>query len=127
MRLWWRQVSLLLGPGRYARWSEIVNLLSIYANLLVAFSLIHYVVGDLSLDAAARDAYAGTPKGIGDYLYFSVVVMTTLGFGDITPATGWARVVVSLQCISSYFMLAILVGVITKGIVRDEADPAESG
>ena len=54
---------------------------------------------------------------LADYLYFSVVVMTTLGFGDIYPATTAARIIVAMQCLTSYVMFALMIGIITRGIL----------
>lgn len=41
--------------------------------------------------------------------YFSTIVMTTLGFGDITPSTEIGRVVVSFQAILGFVTFALLV------------------
>lgn len=41
--------------------------------------------------------------------YFSFVTLTTLGYGDISPATPIAQVVVILEAISGMFYLAIIV------------------
>jgi hypothetical protein len=43
------------------------------------------------------------------YLYFSVVTITTLGYGDITPIHPWARSAVMLEAIIGPLYLAILV------------------
>ena len=41
-------------------------------------------------------------------IYFSYVSLTTLGFGDILPASGWARSFVSLEAVVGVLYLAIL-------------------
>ena len=38
-----------------------------------------------------------TRGGFTDALYLSLVTLTTLGFGDIAPASGWLRVLVPLE------------------------------
>jgi hypothetical protein len=43
------------------------------------------------------------------FLYFSVVTMTTLGYGDITPIHPWARAAVMLEATMGPLYLAILV------------------
>ena len=43
------------------------------------------------------------------YLYFSVVTITTLGYGDITPIHPWARSTVMLEALMGPLYLAILV------------------
>ena len=41
-------------------------------------------------------------------IYFSYVSLTTLGFGDILPASTWARSLVSLEAVTGVLYLAIL-------------------
>lgn len=43
-----------------------------------------------------------------DSIYFSVVTMTTIGYGDITPL-GLSRLLVSIQGIAGYGLLALIV------------------
>jgi hypothetical protein len=45
-----------------------------------------------------------------DLIYYSFVTMTTLGYGDITPAGPLARVIAYLSAIAGQFYIAILVG-----------------
>ena len=42
--------------------------------------------------------------GLGDALYFSVVTVTTLGYGDISPVSGWAKGVASLEALLGYVL-----------------------
>jgi hypothetical protein len=44
-----------------------------------------------------------------DFLYFSFVVLTTLGFGDLTPAPNMARVVVTFEALIGQIFLVTLV------------------
>lgn len=41
--------------------------------------------------------------------YFSFVTLTTLGYGDISPVTPFARALVNLEAIFGQFYIAILV------------------
>jgi voltage-gated potassium channel len=42
-------------------------------------------------------------------LYFSYVTQTTMGYGDLTPATPLARSLATLQAIAGQLYLAVLV------------------
>lgn len=51
-------------------------------------------------------------------IYFSVVTMTTLGFGDVVPKSMVAQVVVSIQVLSGYIMLGGLLSILTNKLAR---------
>ena len=48
------------------------------------------------------------PVGWQQLIYHSYVSLTTLGFGDILPASSWARSLVSLEAVVGVLYLAIL-------------------
>ncbi|MBT8054181.1 MAG: potassium channel family protein [Gammaproteobacteria bacterium] len=51
--------------------------------------------------------------------YFSFVTLTTLGYGDISPATPLAEVLVILEAVTGIFYLAIIVASL-MGSLRDQ-------
>ena len=53
----------------------------------------------------------GEIRGFGHALYFSIVTMTTLGFGDIhaAPDSPLGQVLLSVQVLLGYVMLGALV------------------
>lgn len=54
-----------------------------------------------------------------DWLYFSFVTMTTLGYGDITPISATARTIAYLQAVFGQFYIAILVaGLVSAYITK---------
>jgi hypothetical protein len=63
---------------------------------------------DVSAPPMIADAY------FIDYLYFSTVTFTTLGYGDIVPLSHLERLVVSIEVCLGYIMLGMFVGLIQK-------------
>jgi voltage-gated potassium channel len=128
IRLFFRRIARLLRPANYAHIQDVVFLLSVFTTLLIAFTLVNYSVDEI-YSAMHRspnfvsdpDAFSSHDGSLLDYLYFSIVVMTTLGFGDISPILPAAKVAVAVECLTSYVMFALMVGVITRGIIfKDE-------
>ena len=63
----------------------------------------------------------GTPllaPTFGTMLYYSIVTFTTLGFGDVTPLTGWMRFFVTIEVILGYFMLGALISIFANKFAR---------
>lgn len=50
--------------------------------------------------------------------YFSIVTYTTLGFGEITPATWLGEVIVSTEVVLGYLSLGLLLSVLAEKIAR---------
>jgi voltage-gated potassium channel len=58
--------------------------------------------------------------GFGDFLYFSLITMTTIGYGDISPVNPVAQMVSAFSAIISQFYLAVVVAVIVGKIINAE-------
>ena len=79
------------------------------ATLAVAFALIYpYLEIDLG----------GRPDNWMTTIYFSVVTLTTLGYGDIVPTSALARLVVLAEVIIGYVMLGGLLGIFANKMAR---------
>lgn len=70
--------------------------------------IVLFAAGYTSLSEATPGAFT-EPVDQLDALYFTMTVLATVGFGDITPVTGPARIVVTLQMVCG-FAFAALVG-----------------
>jgi len=55
-------------------------------------------------------------------VYWAVVTITTLGFGDITPATGVGRLLTSVLALTGYAVIAVPTGILTSEISKLEGD-----
>jgi drug/metabolite transporter (DMT)-like permease len=59
-----------------------------------------------------------------DYLYFSFVTITTVGYGDFTAASGLGRALASLEALLGQVYLVTVVAAIVAGMTRGRAVPA---
>ena len=93
----------------------------------MAFAYLHRLV--LKIDGAAYDFPGGMPAAgevMVDLLYFSMVTILTLGFGDIVPVTPFARMLTVMEAFVGAFFIAILVSrLISQGSNHDVAQEAK--
>jgi len=63
---------------------------------------------------------AGTNPGLADWVYFSLVTLTTVGYGDIAPVTQGARALATLEAFIGQLYPAIIIArlVSLQGSVR---------
>lgn len=127
-RLFTRFVVRMLQPNKFARWKDVRVLLSIYLTLLFCFSLanasLHMLHSLLGLKEAFLFPGENAPL-VFDSFYFTVVTITTLGFGDIHPLSVDAKLLVSFEVLSSYMMFALILGLVTRGVLLPGKNPGE--
>lgn len=83
----------------------LVAFLTFYTLNIIVFAAIYRVVG--FLDGEATFVVAGSPRDLSfaESLYFSVVSLSTVGFGDISPLTASARALAAIQQIFGIVLL----------------------
>jgi Ion channel len=86
-------------------------------GLLFAFA---YLALDLVRDAPFF-AQPGSHEA-SEYLYFSFVTITTLGFGDLSPAVGLPQALTALEAlVGSIFLVTLVARLVTLWVRQDEA------
>jgi len=63
-------------------------------------------------DSGAINFSGATAAGLHDYLYFSFVTLTTLGYGDVTPVSAFAKSLTIIIAISGQLYLTILIAIL---------------
>ena len=98
-------------------WNTIAASLCIYLLMIVLWAEFYAIVAlldpsafKLPPDHVAVGAYREF-SGLGSTiaLYYSLVTMTTLGYGDIVPVTAPARMLAGLQAVTGQLYIAVLV------------------
>ena len=62
----------------------------------------------------------GAPTDYGSWLYYSMVTITTLGFGDYTPAHGWAQAATAVEVGWGITLLGFFINAV--GSMKSEID-----
>ena len=87
----------------------------LYIGLTPIFALIYWALPDGQFripDGAGTD--------FGSWLYYSIVTITTLGFGDYTPAHGWAQAVTAVEVMCGLTILGFFLNAV--GSMKSEID-----
>jgi hypothetical protein len=102
--------------------NRIVGAICIYLMLGVIWAMAYTVV-----DLASPGSFAGfSPMDdVGwnsEWLYFSFVTMTTLGYGDILPVSATARGLAYMQAVVGQFYIAVLVAGLVGAYVSTKSN-----
>jgi len=90
---------------------------SLFRVAAVAFGLVAIYGAILSIFSHILDFKDSANSWFTPY-YFSIVTYTTLGFGDVRPATIVGGIVVTREVILGYTTLSLLLSVLAQSIAR---------
>lgn len=93
-----------------------VFLVSVAAIVVVVGALMYAVEG-------AEHGFTSIPRS----MYWAVVTLTTVGFGDITPKTPLGQMIASLVMILGYGIIAVPTGIVTAELTGRRHHPVVSG
>ena len=96
------QANYLLSALRGSKQKIIVFLVSV-STLVTVFGTLMYVV------EGPENGFTSIPVSI----YWAIVTLTTVGFGDIVPKTPLGQVISSLVMITGYSIIAVPTGIFT--------------
>ena len=84
--------------------------LGVYLSLGVAWGMVYIVLEILAPGAFRIAEFAREPQAmVLEMVYFSMVTLTTLGYGDITPVTPLAKNLSALEAVIGQIYLTVLV------------------
>ena len=55
-------------------------------------------------------------------IYYSIVSISTVGFGDITPVTALGKLLTSVMILTGYAIIAVPTGIVSSAIIKAETD-----
>jgi len=95
--------AALLGKAlKASRYKITVFLFTVVTAVVVMGSVMYLIEG-------AENGFTSIPVG----MYWAVVTLTTVGFGDITPQTVWGQLFASCLMIMGYGIIAVPTGIVT--------------
>ncbi|MCR6544895.1 potassium channel family protein [Dehalobacterium formicoaceticum] len=82
----------------------------VYGLVIVAFATFYYCV----------DRFYYPTSSYFKWFYFSVITLTTVGYGDVTPINGLMQFLVSLEAFIGYILLPIIFTIGLRLILKDK-------
>jgi voltage-gated potassium channel Kch len=78
---------------------------------IAAYALLGFAHGSLyeAIDFLGGQDFFAEPASVGDFLYFSLVTLTTVGYGDFVPATELGKRLVTVEALVGQVFLVTLV------------------
>ncbi|WP_110946432.1 ion transporter [Pseudomonas bohemica] len=102
-----KQANYLLAALRGSKQKIIVFLVTV-STLVTVFGTLMYVI------EGPEHGFTSIPKGI----YWAIVTLTTVGFGDIVPKTPIGQILSSLVMITGYSIIAVPTGIFTAELAN---------
>lgn len=92
--------------------------ISIYLLIAVAFAVTYAIIGEVESEPFFADGSPSKFNQFPEFMYFSVITQTTVGYGDFTPATGAGRAFASAQALMGQLYLVSVVAVVVGNFGR---------
>jgi voltage-gated potassium channel len=102
-----REANLLLQALRASRRKIFVFLYTVI-SLVIIFGSLMYVIETES------NGFTSIPRSI----YWAIVTLTTVGYGDISPATNLGQTLAALIMLLGYSIIAVPTGIVSAEIAR---------
>jgi len=87
--------------------------------LVICLGTLMFIIESGQPDSAFRD--------IGTSIYWAITTLSTVGYGDITPATTAGRFLSSFIMLLGYTLIAVPGGIVTASFINTTNDPVRNG
>jgi voltage-gated potassium channel len=116
------KLSRYTSAGIVLRKSLIASKAKIGVFLTAVFTVVIVIGTIMYLVEGEANGFTSIPKGI----YWTIVTITTVGYGDIAPVTGFGQFIASLTMITGYAIIAVPTGIVTAEISQQNRLVRES-
>ena len=104
------EAEVLVATLKASRFKIAVFLITVLSIVVVIGSIIYLIEGP-------ENGFTSIPRG----LYWSVVTLTTVGYGDVTPQTGLGQTLAAFLMIMGYALIAVPTGLFSAEFVQQNA------
>lgn len=110
------EAAILVRALRASSYKIVVFFGTVLTLVLVLGSLIYLIEGE-------EHGFTSIPQSI----YWAIVTITTVGYGDLSPATVLGKMLASVAMLTGYSIIAVPTGIISVEIGRAVRDGRKSG
>lgn len=90
--------------------AKITVFLTFVSLLVIIIGAIMYLI-----EGGSNEGFSSIPRGV----YWSVVTLTTVGYGDITPRTELGQLISAVVMILGYAIIAVPTGIVSAEFVKE--------
>jgi voltage-gated potassium channel len=101
--------------------NKIIGAVALYLLIGFIWSLLYTILLEFSPNALTGMEAGPWYDNMPTTTYFSFVTLTTLGYGDISPATPLAEIFVILEAVVGMFYLAVIVASLVGSFRREDS------
>ena len=105
-----QEASILLLSLRKSLRKIVIFMMFVFITAIILGSFMYAIEGDINPNLSS------IPKGI----YWAIVTLTTVGYGDITPLTDMGQIVAGIMMILGYSVIAVPTGIISADIISTD-------
>lgn len=102
--------SHVLRDSLYNSRHKITVFLEIIVTIVVLMGSMMYII------EGPENGFTSIPRGI----YWAIVTLTTVGYGDIAPSTVFGQFLASIIMIMGYSIIAVPTGIVSSEMIRSE-------
>ncbi|RKZ98308.1 MAG: two pore domain potassium channel family protein [Gammaproteobacteria bacterium] len=106
--------------------NSIIGSICIFLLLGLIWVMLYLLVAEFIPDAFSGIEPAPWKQNFPDFIYFSFVTLTTLGFGDLLPLSPLARFLVYMEAVVGVFYMAIVVSSLVGAALSDSETDKKS-
>lgn len=111
-----REASVLGEALKASRHKILVFIGTVFTLVMIVGTLMYII------ESGENSAFTSIPRGI----YWAIVTVTTVGYGDISPQTTLGQGLASILMLMGYAIIAVPTGIVTSEIATAERDKKNS-
>ncbi len=105
--------------------NKVIGSVALFLLLGLMWAIAYLILLEFTPDAFTGMEAISWGQNFSNAAYFSFVTLTTLGYGDISPLTPLAQVVVYLEAITGVFYMAIVVSSLVSSNIDHQVNKNE--